>query len=203
MKKKDNRVKRKRGKKFAYHGAETDAAALEKKVREEDANPFENHAKSKRAKKDAEAREGLVEEFKNRGREASFVDKRIGVKAKNMSEDEKMRLRFLKEARDRSGLARTKTKFALDDDEDEDLFLTHKGKRLEEFDDFKDEISHSDDEQAAGTYEERERARGILNEEMVNALNFGGPEDSAPGKKSREERHREIMEKSKAYKLHA
>lgn len=46
-----------------------------------------------------------------------------------------------------------------------------------------------------------------MNEEMVNALNFGGGEianerDAENRKKTREERHAEIMEKSKAYKLH-
>ena len=69
-------------------------------------------------------------------------------------------------------------------------------------DDFKDDISNSDvDEAEAGTKEERDMARGIMTEEMVNELNFGvGTEDR---KKSREERHKEIMEKSKAYKYHA
>ena len=82
-------------------------------------------------------------------------------------------------------------------------FLTHKGKKLDldRIDDFKDNISNSDiEEDEAGTREERDHARGIMTEEMVNELNFGvGTEDR---KKSREERHKEIMEKSKAYKLH-
>ena len=46
-----------------------------------------------------------------------------------------------------------------------------------------------------------------MNDEMVNALNFGGGEptnemEAENRKKTREERHAEIMEKSKAYKLH-
>lgn len=82
--------------------------------------------------------------------------------------------------------------------------MTHKGKKLDldRMDDFQDNISNSDEDEAeAGTREERDRARGIMTEEMVNELNFGvGTEDR---KKSREERHKEIMEKSKAYKFHA
>jgi len=44
-----------------------------------------------------------------------------------------------------------------------------------------------------------------MNEEMVHTLNFGGGDDEDPAtkKKTREERHAEIMEKSKAYKFHA
>lgn len=40
---------------------------------------------------------------------------------------------------------------------------------------------------------------------MVNALNFGGyeGEDQADRKKTREERHAEIMEKSKAFRYHS
>ena len=43
---------------------------------------------------------------------------------------------------------------------------------------------------------------------MVKALNFGGgqiynDQDAENRKKTREERHAEIMEKSKAYKFHA
>jgi hypothetical protein len=46
-----------------------------------------------------------------------------------------------------------------------------------------------------------------MNEEMVRDLNFGGgeiydDEDAENRKKTREERHAEIMEKSKAYKMH-
>ena len=44
-----------------------------------------------------------------------------------------------------------------------------------------------------------------MNEEMVEALNFGGGpinENAENEKKTREERLNEIMRKSKAYKLH-
>lgn len=93
----------------------------------------------------------------------------------------------------------------LTDDEDEknfDMnFLTHKGKRLEDIDDFRDHISDDDE------FEDKDLAKGIMNEEMVNALHFGGGEevtqnDLQQAKKTREERHAEIMEKSKAYRLH-
>lgn len=73
-------------------------------------------------------------------------------------------------------------------------------------DDFKDKIqlsSESEDE-----YGNKRKSKGHLSEEMVKALNFGrGNEDEQDEpqekKKTREERLKEIMEKSKAYKFYA
>ena len=97
---------------------------------------------------------------------------------------------------------RKRSKFNLEgSDDDADFnFLTHKGKRIDDIDDFKDKISDSDDD-----YEDKDMRKGIMTDEMVRALNFGGgeEEDAEAKKKSREERHQEIMEKSKAYKYHA
>ena len=104
---------------------------------------------------------------------------------------------------------RKKTKFNLDDNDSDDSrdfnFLTHKGKRIEDVDDFKDKIENSDDDVDP---DDKDAKKGNLNEEMVKALNFGGgeirnPEDAENRKKTREERHAEIMAKSKAYKFHA
>ena len=71
---------------------------------------------------------------------------------------------------------RKKTKFNLSDDGSEDggfNFLTHKGKKIEEMDDFKENIDDSD----AEYYEDKDLAKGVMNDEMVNALNFGGGDD--------------------------
>ena len=92
----------------------------------------------------------------------------------------------------------------MDDDSEGDLnFLTHKGKKLEELDDFKDYVSGD----SADQYENKDDRKGVMNEEMVKALNFGGGDisddrDAENRKKTREERHAEIMEKSKAFRLH-
>ena len=96
-------------------------------------------------------------------------------------------------------------KFNLDNESGESdtdfNFLTHKGKKLEEMDDFKDTVDQSDDD----LFEDKDLQKGLMNEEMVHTLNFGGGDDEDPAtkKKTREERHAEIMEKSKAYKFHA
>jgi len=149
--KKDNKAKRKRGKKFVYQGGDEKAAnELQEKAKEEK-NPFELHSRSRKIRKDAAVREGLVEEYKQRGRLSDFVDKRIGEGNSQLTEDDKMKLRYMREQRDQLkgksvALARKKAKFNLDNDsgDDDDYnFLTHKGKKLnlEELDDFKDEIS--------------------------------------------------------------
>jgi hypothetical protein len=47
--------------------------------------------------KDASAREGLIQEFKSRGRNSEFIDKRIAEKSSRLSEEDKMKLRFMRE----------------------------------------------------------------------------------------------------------
>jgi hypothetical protein len=74
-----------------------------------------------------------------------------------LSEEDMMRLRYMREQRDRllknnlTSSTRNKKKFNLDDDSDDDEnfnILTHKGKKLDlaNADDFKDDISKSDDD---------------------------------------------------------
>ena len=68
---------------------------------------------------------------------------------------------------------RRKAKFNLDgdDSQEEELnFFTHKGVKLDfdKMDDFKDNISRSDED----AYSDRDMAKGIMNEEMVQALHF-------------------------------
>lgn len=149
--KNDNKAKRKRGKKFVFQGGDEKAAnELQEKAKVEK-NPFELHSRSKKIRKDAAVREGLVEEYKQRGRLSTFVDKRIGEGNSQLTEDDKMKLRYMREQRDQLkgksvALTRKKAKFNLGEDsgDDDDYnFLTHKGKKLnlEELDDFKDEIS--------------------------------------------------------------
>jgi hypothetical protein len=205
----DNRVKRKRGKKFVYR----DGSQPGKDEDPEDmANPFEDHSKSKRARKDAEVRQGLVAEFKERGRNSQFVDNRIAEKNSKFSEEDKMKLRFMKEQKEQlkkeishSHLNKKRKKFQLGEDSDEADnfdFLTHGGKKLEELDDFKDKINESDDD----LYEDKDMKKGVMTEEMVKMLNFGGGDMDQEGgevkKKSREERLEEIMKKSKAFKMY-
>lgn len=93
--------------------------------------------------------------------------------------------------------AKKRSKFQLDSDsEGDDVFMgfTHKGKKLiDDHDDFNEHISHSSDG-------EDNKDKGHLNEEMVNALNFGGGQDNGDAKrKTRKEVFQEIIEKSRTF----
>lgn len=72
-----------------------------------------------------------------------FVDKRIGVTSNKLSEEDKMRLRYMREQRDQlkhAKVSKKRAKYNLDDlnSDEEEAFMgfTHGGKRLEEMDDF-------------------------------------------------------------------
>jgi len=146
---KSRKVKRKRGKKFVWREGEG-----EKPEAKPEHNLFESVARTKfkgvTGDKDIEKRVGLVDEFKNRGKNSEFVDKRIAEKANGMTEDDKMKLRYLKEQKDQMRAAKTnggafsnarkRAKFNLSDsgDSDGEVFMgfTHKGKLLDKEDDF-------------------------------------------------------------------
>ena len=124
----------------------------------------------------------MIEEFKNRGRNSQFVDTRIGETSSRLTEDDKMKLRYMRVQKEelnktvsamKSG--RKTAKFNLSDDEgDNDAFnfMTHKGKKIEELDDFKEQIDNSDGDE----FDDRDLKKGVMSEEMVNSLNFGGGE---------------------------
>jgi hypothetical protein len=96
----------------------------------------------------------LIEEFKNRGKNNIFIDKRIGQTSSKLSEEDKMRLRYLREQKDQmkhSKISKKRTKFNLEDDldsEEDQVYMgfTHGGRALEEFDDFKDDVPYSSDD---------------------------------------------------------
>lgn len=109
-----------------------------------------------------------------------------------MSEEEKMKLRYLREQKERAKAAllgnanvktaRKKSKFNLgSDDEDQDVMVgfTHKGRRLGDIeDDFKEQIDLSSEDDG------HDRDKGKLTEEMVNRMNFGGGELEVSSQKS-------------------
>jgi hypothetical protein len=154
--KKDNRVKRKRGKKFVYHGEEAEGAEKEEKTNiAANRNPFEDHSKSNRARKDVEVRETMLKDFRDRGRNSTLVDNRLAEKSSKLSEEDKMKIRYMREQKDQltkemslTHQTRKRMKFNLGgEDSDEDFnVLTHKGKKLVDIDDFKDKIDGSDDD---------------------------------------------------------
>lgn len=87
---KSNRLKRKRGKKFQFHSTETKEATAAP-------NPFEEHSKSKTANKDLEKRQQLLDEYRREGKNSAIVDNRLAQKSTRLSEEDKMKLRYLHE----------------------------------------------------------------------------------------------------------
>ena len=136
---KSNRLKRKRGKKFVFRSNTEEQN--DKKTSE--ANPFEEHSKSKNFARDLEKRQEMLQEFRKLGNNSQVIDNRIAEKSSKLSEDDKMKLRYIKEQRDRAinklnaKTTRKRAKFDLesdDDNEDGDVFFgggfTHRGKPI-------------------------------------------------------------------------
>ncbi|KAI8971398.1 nucleolar protein 14 [Pilobolus umbonatus] len=130
----------------------------------------------------------LLMEMKNKNRRGGIVDKRFGENNTNMSLEEKMLVRFTKE-KQKSAKG---SMFNLDDDED--LSLTHYGQSLSTMDDFDDAgLGLSDDEEPTQ-----------MDKSIVSKMHFGGFEDEEQGEerhKSKSEVMKEIIAKSKMYKL--
>lgn len=115
-----------------------------------------------------------------------FIDKRLGGNSQlsKLSEEDKMRLRYLREQKEQlrqTKVSRKRAKYNLDDlysdaeGEDDGMGLggfTHGGKPLLHVDDFQDDIPVSSDEDAHA--DDLDQKMGKLNEEMVMNMNFGG-----------------------------
>ncbi|CDW76429.1 nucleolar protein 14 [Stylonychia lemnae] len=194
-----NKLKRKRGKKFRFFDGENQPEGGKPKQTVE--NPFEEHSTSKKA------RSQLIEEFQTRGKNNVFIDKRIGATSSKISEEDKMRLRYLREQRDQlkqTKVSKKRAKYNLEQfnsEDDEEMFMgfTHGGRKLEEADDFQDQIPESSDDEGY----DNDTRQGNLDEQMVTRMNFGGgvQKEDKEGKKSRKEIYEEIINKSKAYKM--
>ena len=82
---KDKKQKRKRGKKFVYKDPT--------QITENKKNPFEELSKKKSIRIN-DSYNGLKNSYKERFSSNSFIDKRIGEYSKDLSIDDKMKLRF-------------------------------------------------------------------------------------------------------------
>eukprot|EP00826_Nyctotherus_ovalis_P013245 TRINITY_DN13549_c0_g1_i14.p1 TRINITY_DN13549_c0_g1~~TRINITY_DN13549_c0_g1_i14.p1 ORF type:complete len:214 (-),score=64.58 TRINITY_DN13549_c0_g1_i14:176-817(-) len=156
----------------------------------ETSGAFEKLVKQKlesRKKRDAKKAE-LVRRMESQVRRSKLVDKRLGEHNPHISSEQKMLMRFTRERMK----TRKAKKFDLDDDDDF-VGLTHLGKSVDEIDDFKEPIEHSDNSESEG--------ENNLNEELVGKLNFGGGEEEGmQKKKTRKEVFDEIIVKSKLIK---
>lgn len=133
------KVKRKKGKKFVYRNP-TDQANKEEKI-----NPFEAASKKKFAKQ-GKHYDGLVKDYQSRFNTNSFIDKRIGETSKNLTYEEKMKLRY--KAQQMINLKSKKNKFSLlnEDVEGDEYDLTHRGKNLKDLNLVEEDDMDSDGE---------------------------------------------------------
>lgn len=147
-------------------------------------NPFEMTARFKRPKHEVHNRpvskpkstkhalenlqrrqKTLRSNLKDSKKANTFIDRRIGQFDADMSQDDRMLARLVKE---RTRQSRKSSKFRLEDDDDNDAILTHKGKTL---DPNQSEVMYSDDEDEHG---------GNL-EAVDTELHFGGSGLSSMG----------------------
>ena len=87
-----------------WHGEKGDKDAAPSEVRNMDgeSNPFENHDKSKRAKRDLDKRQDLLNEYRRLNKNSVIKDNRLGESSSKLSEEDKMKLRYMREQRDRA-----------------------------------------------------------------------------------------------------
>lgn len=97
---KSNKLKRKRGKKFVWHGNKEDSDKPQQTSSTD--NPFESHEKVVRMRKDIDKREELLNEFRRLNKNSVIKDNRIGESSSKLSEEDKMKLRYMREQRDRA-----------------------------------------------------------------------------------------------------
>jgi nucleolar protein 14 len=145
-----------------------------------------------RAQAESKRRKVLSSQFSNRHKSNEFKDKRLGEQDPTMSLEDKMMARFQTE---RKRKLRNAQLYALGDSDqedkgDNDLFLTHKGAKIDDFDLLNNDIRTEEDEDDKNV---------PLDKEIVEKLHFGGGEPSDV-KKSHKEIMHEVMMKSKMFK---
>ncbi|ETV92662.1 hypothetical protein H310_13105 [Aphanomyces invadans] len=160
------------------------------------------------ARADAEERrrKTLLKQFQGRKKNNEYKDRRLGEQNEDMSLEDKMIARFQTE-RKRQYQQRNAAKFNLNDDGESDReeeLLTHRGAKIDDFDNIDIAGEASDDEEDRA-FDHK------LGRDIVNQLHFGGGDskavkDSATAaegperKKTHEEIMQEVMMKSKMYK---
>ena len=169
------KVKRKRGKKYVV-------IPNQNKIIKK-SNPFEEVSKKKFIKSNTNQYNELINDYRNKNNVNLFRDNRIGEGSKNLSEDDKMKLRY--NVQQRLKKSNKKAKFLFEDEKytnEEDLIFTHKGKNINDND--KLDIENSDNE----------------NEEYYKQLNdYIEQLDEGP-KLTKKERLNEIINQSKKLK---
>ena len=143
MKKKNHKkekLKRKRGKKYKY---DIESEKLRGKKNLIDAiNPFEEMSNKKFLKSSTSQFSQLIKDYRNKNNVNYFKDNRLGEGSKNLTEDQKMQMRF--KAQQMLKKSKKKNKFNFDDEDDNNIIFTHNGKKITDDDSFS--IENNDDD---------------------------------------------------------
>ncbi|OWZ24060.1 Nucleolar protein [Phytophthora megakarya] len=151
-----------------------------------------------RAEAERKRHKTLGAEYKARNKSNVFKDKRLGEQDPTLSMEDKMMARFQTE---RKRKLRNASTFALHDSdseqEDDSMFLTHKGAKIT--DDDYDKLN------VDGPLDDEDDESRKMDREIVDKLHFGGGKDDAEvpadGKrKTHKEVMQEVMMKAKLYK---
>ena len=167
------KVKRKRGNKYIVIQKQNKITNKE--------NPFEEISKKKFIKYNTNQYKELINDYRNKNNVNLFKDNRIGEGSKNLSEDDKMKLRY--NIQQRLKKSNKKAKFLFEDEKntkEEDLIFTHKGKKINENDNF--EIEEND------------------NEDYYNEMNNYIEKINENPKLTKKEKLKEIINHSKKFK---
>ena len=103
---KSNKLKRKRGKKFVWRGSrdvrENQDSSGRPDRNQDSSNPFEEHEKTQRVRRDLEKRQELLNDYRRLNKNSVIKDNRLGETSSKLSEEDKMKLRYMREQRERA-----------------------------------------------------------------------------------------------------
>ena len=100
---KSNKLKRKRGKKFVWRGSrDVNDQGQNSAAAPANTNPFEEHEKSKKVRRDQDKRQELLDEYRRLNKNSVIKDNRIGEGSAKMTEEQKMKMRYMREQRDQA-----------------------------------------------------------------------------------------------------
>lgn len=148
-----------------------------------------------RARHEQVRQDSLGIELKNKKRENVMIDKRFGENDPNMSAEDKMLERFMRE---KTKKLQSGALFNLEEEEE----LTHMGQSLSGFDDAGLEAVDAGEESGISLYCSDESLDGNIDASIVKFTHFGGfDEGNDPNaKKTRNEIMKEVIAKSKMHK---
>lgn len=141
-------------------------------------------------------RNTLLKDMERRQKVGGLVDRRFGESDPTMTPEDRALQRFLREKQSRS---RKTSMFNLEEEAEDDAFLTHKGRSLNLVETARDDFDTTGLEDSDGDVDEEGRRRGQKRPRLENGEGASGSdEDDRP--KTKKEVMSEVIAKSKLYR---